>query len=161
MFEKFGEMNSCEDLNELAENLFNEGDIDSLREMAKENGIPDEVVNFYVDGRCPVLTDSVTAAYGKIEIEEAELRPKEIMQDWVNYLKSQCMDNEELARKVREKGKSLKGCIGALLSWSFKNQQSVDKDIIKAAGVTAGRVTLGIPGMGQAKRIIREYYLGK
>lgn len=33
MFDKFGEMNSYEEINELAENLFNEGDFESLREI--------------------------------------------------------------------------------------------------------------------------------
>ena len=41
MFTKFGEMNSYKEINELVENLFNEGDIKSLKEMAKENGIPE------------------------------------------------------------------------------------------------------------------------
>ena len=71
------------------------------------------------------------------------------------------MENDILTNRVRKKGKSLKGCIAALLSWSFKNQQEVDKDIIKAAGVSAGRVTLGIPGMARAKQIITDYYMGK
>ena len=70
------------------------------------------------------------------------------------------MDDEAVAVAVRRKGKSLKGCIGALLAWSFKNQIPIDKEIIKAAGVNASKVTLGIPGMGRAKKIIREYYLG-
>lgn len=160
MFEKFGELNSFGEINELAENLFNEGDVESLKAMAKENGIQDEFVEMYCQGDLPVLCDALTAAVGKIEIEVAELNPKEIMDDWVEYLKTQCMEDELLAFQVRKKGKSLKGCIGALLSWSFKNQQTVDKDIIKAAGISAGKVTLGIPGMGRAKKIIREYYMG-
>lgn len=161
MFEKFGEFNSCEELNELAENLLNEGDVESLREVAKENGIVEDIVEMYIQGDLVDLCDPLTAAIGKIEVECEDLKPKEIMEDWVEYLKCQCMDDEQLAQQVRKKGKSLKGCIGALLSWSFKNQQDIDKDIIKAAGVSAGRVTLGIPGMGRAKKIIREYYLGK
>ena len=40
MFDKFGEMDSYKEINELAENLFNEEDMDSIRELAKENGIP-------------------------------------------------------------------------------------------------------------------------
>jgi hypothetical protein len=44
--------------------------------------------------------------------------------------------------------------------WSFKNQQPIDKGIIKAAGVSAGKVTLGIPGMARAKQIITDYYMG-
>lgn len=160
MYEKFGEFNSYKEINELAENLFNEGDTESLRVMAKENGITEEYAEMYLQGDIPVLCDPLTAAMGKIDVEVAELKPKEIMEDWVEYLRGQCMENEVLAHQVRKKGKSLKGCIAALLSWSFKNQQSVDKDIIKAAGVSAGKVTLGIPGMGRAKQIITDYYMG-
>lgn len=131
MFEKFGELNSFGEINELAENLFNEGDTESLRAMAKENGIQSDFVDMYLQGEIPVLCDQLTAALGKIDVD------------------------------VRKKGKSLKGCIAALLMWSFKNQQTVDKDIIKAAGVSAGKVTLGIPGMARAKQIITDYYMGK
>ena len=37
MFEKFGEFDSYGEINELAENLLNEGDTESLKVMAKEN----------------------------------------------------------------------------------------------------------------------------
>ncbi|MBE5922633.1 MAG: hypothetical protein E7269_07770 [Lachnospiraceae bacterium] len=158
MFEKFGEFDTYSEINELAENLFNEGDLKSIKVVAEENGIPAEVAEAYINMELPYLCDALSAALGKIDIEVAELKPKEIMEDWVEYLRGQCIENEKLALKVRKKDKSLKGCIGALLSWSFKNQQPVDKDIIKAAGVNAGKVTLGIPGMGRAKKIINKYY---
>ena len=160
MFEKFGELNSFGEINELAENLFNEGDTESLKAMAKENGIQNEFVQMYLQGDIPVLCDPLTAAMGKIDVEVAELKPQEIMEDWVEYLRGQCMENEILAYQVRKKGKSLKGCIAALLKWSFSNQQQIDKDIIKAAGVSAGKVTLGIPDMARAKKIIMDYYMG-
>lgn len=160
MFEKFGELNSFGEINELAENLFNEGDTESLKAMAKENGIQNEFVQMYLQGDIPALCDPLTAAMGKIDVEVAELKPQEIMEDWVEYLRGQCMENEILAYQVRKKGKSLKGCIAALLKWSFSNQQQIDKDIIKAAGVSAGKVTLGIPGMAGAKKIITDYYMG-
>lgn len=159
MFEKFGEMNSYEEINELAKNLLEEGDLDSLAAMAEENGIEEHFIDMYMQRSIPVLCDSMTAALGKIEVEEQELKPVEIMSDWTRYLKAECMDNEEFSKAVRRKGKSLKGCIAALLAWSFKNQRKIDKDIIKAAGVSAGRVTLGIPGMGRARKIIKAYYL--
>ena len=160
MFEKFGELNSFGEINELAENLFNEGDVESLKAMAKENGIQNEFVKMYLQGDIPVLCDPLTAAMGKIDVEVAELKPKEIMEDWVEYLRGQCMENEILAYQVRKKGKSMKGCIAALLKWSFSNQQKIDKDILKAAGVSTGRVALGIPGMARAKKIITDYYMG-
>lgn len=161
MFDKFGEMNSYKEINELADNLFNEGDQESLKEMAKENGIMQEFVEMYLQGDIPVLCDPLTAALGKIDVEAEELKPKEIMEDWVEYLRGQCMENEILAHQVRKKGKSLKGCIAALLKWSFANQIPVGQDILKEAGVKARRVTLGIPGMARAKKIITEYYMGK
>lgn len=160
MFDKFGEMDTFGEINELAENLFNEGDTASIKTMAKENGIDKEYVEMYLSGDIPVLCDAMTAALGKIDVEVEDLKPKEIMKDWVEYLRGQCMENELLAFNVRKKGKSLKGCIAALLMWSFKNQQTIDKDIIKAAGVSAGKVTLGIPGMARAKQIITDYYMG-
>ena len=49
MFEKFGEMSSYTEINELAKNLLEEGDLDSLKEMAKENGIPDDYVEMYLE----------------------------------------------------------------------------------------------------------------
>ena len=161
MFDKFGEMNSAAEINELAENLFNEGDTASIKTMAKENGIDKEYVDMYLSGDIPVLCDAMTAALGKIDVEVTDLKPKEIMEDWVEYLRGQCAENEILAFNIRKKGKSLKGCIAALLMWSFKNQQTIDKDIVKAAGVSAGKVTLGIPGMARAKQIITDYYMGK
>lgn len=161
MFEKFGEMGSYEEINELAENLFNEGDTDSLWEMARENGIPKEFVEMYLQGDTPQLCDAMTAAIGKLELEAEELKPQEIMEDWLEYIKCNCMEDERLALAVRKKDKSLEGCIAALLKWSFVNQQPIPDKIKKAAGITAGKVTLGIPGMGRAKKIIREYYLRK
>ena len=161
MFEKFGEMDSYKEINELAENLFNEGDLGSLKAMAAENGITGDYVELYINGDVPYLCDIPTAAIGKLDIECRALKPREIMADWVEYIKGQCLEHEETALQVRKKGKTLKGCIAELLKWSFKNQIPIDKEIVKAAGVNAGKVTLGIPGMAQAKMIIKEYYGGR
>ena len=87
MYEKFGEFDSFSEINELAENLFNEGDTTSLKEMAAENGIPEDYVELYLQGDIPMLCDQLTAALGKIDVEVNDLKPKEIMEDWVEYLK--------------------------------------------------------------------------
>lgn len=160
LFEKFGEMNSAEEINELAKNLLAEGDIKSLKVMAAENGITSEYVEYFTSGEIPQLCDALDAAIGKLDVEALEIEAEGIMVDWVDYIKGQCMENELMTHQVRKKGKSLKGCIGKLLAWGFKHQKSVDKDIIKSAGVNASRVTFGMPGMAEAKKIIREYYLG-
>lgn len=160
MFEKFGEMGSYEEINELAENLYNEDDIDSLRAMAAENGIPQDFVEMYLQGDIPQLCDPLTAAIGKLDVECAQLKVEEIMEDWVEYIRGLCMDHEEVALQVRRKEKTLEGCIAVLLKWSFGHQKEIGKEILKAAGVTAGKVTLGIPGMARAKQLIRDYYEG-
>lgn len=161
MFETFGEMDSAEELNTAAEGLKKEGDSANLYRLAEENGIDSAFADMYLDGMTDRLCcDAATAAIGKIEAEAAELKPEEIMSDWTEYIKSLCGDNEEFARSVRRKGKSLTGCFGSLLAWSFKTKYRIDDGIKKAAGINMC-VEMGIPGMGTAKRLIREYYLGE
>jgi len=161
MFEKFGEFDSAQELCELANNLFNEGDTASIKALGKENGLDEMMVDMYLEGMEPLFVEAEEAAVGKIEIEAAVLKPKDIMVDWVNYIKTSSMEDRNLAIAVRRKGKSLKGCIGALLKWAFAHQQDIDKDILKAAGVHARKVTLGMPGRAEAQKIIRDYYMGK
>ena len=160
MFDKFGEMDSYKEINELAENLFNEGDIDSLRVMAKENGIPDDFVEMYLEGAIPELCDSTTAALGKLDVEAAGLKLNGLMLDWVEYIKGLCMEEVMIAHQVRKQGKSLQDCMAVLLKYSFNNRTAVAKEIVKAAKISASRVDFGIPGMAEAKKMIREYYLG-
>ena len=159
MYEIFGEFDSAKEINELAENLLNEGDFDGLRTLAKENGIPEEFVDAYLNGDSEEFCDAMTAADGKLEVEAAAMKPNGIMKDWLDYIRAVNMDNDTFCHQIRKKGKSLTGCIGALLKWSFANQQAVPTDVIKAAGISASRVTMGIPDMGTAKKLIRDYYL--
>lgn len=159
MWDKFGEFDGAAEINELAVNLRKEGDADSLKELARENGLDPDLAEAFLEGELLYLCDDMAAAIGKIEIEAAELKPVEIMADWVEYLKARCFEDVETARAVRKKGKSLKGAIAALLSWSYKNQREIDKDIKKAAGINV-KVTDGTPGMARAKQLMAEYYLG-
>lgn len=161
MFERFGEFDSAEEINECAEGLKEEGDIESLYVMAKENGLVKADVDDYLDGFTDKLVNPLIAAWGKIEVEKKNLKPEHIMADWVSYIETKCADNEDVARAVRKKGKSIKGCIAAILKYSFSIRKKVDADIIKAAGISNGRVDLGIPGMLEVREIIDKYYLGK
>lgn len=158
MFELFGNMDSAEEINTLAVNLRKEGDLTNIKKLTVENGINEDIAQAFIDGDLLYLCDDMMAGIGKITIEAAELKPVELIEDWVEYIKSQCFENAEIARAVRNSKKSLQGCIAQLLSWSYKNCYSVDKEICKAAGITGATVKMGIPGMGTAKRIIKEYY---
>lgn len=159
MFDRFGEMDSYEEINELAKNLLEEGDVSNVFLLAKENGISKEIAEMFLNREVPEICDPETAALGKLEIECTELKPKELMEDWVEYIKGLCVENETVAHQVRKKGKNLKGCLAELLKYAFKNRVSVDKEIVKAAKISASRVDFGVPGMGTAKKIIRAYYL--
>ena len=161
MFDKFGEMGSAAEINELAGNLKAEGDTKSVKLLASENGIDEEVANAYIEGIIPVLCDEMSAALGKLNVEAKEVKAEELISDWCEYIRQRCFEEPAMAAAVRSKEKSLNGCIASLLKWSFGHQRPVDSKILKAAGVNAGRVTFGIPGMATAKKLISEYYLGK
>lgn len=161
MFDKFGEFDSAEEINETAAGLLEEGDLEGLREMAKENGFDEDDVQDYIEGIYPELANAYTAAWNKLEVEMKELKVCEIMEDWVEYIRIKMEEEEEMQRAIRKKGKSLQGCIAALLKWSWEHQNPVNKEVLKEAGVKDPRVTLGIPGMGTAKKVITKYYLGR
>ena len=161
MFDRFGELDSYTELNELAENLFNEGDHEGIRVLAKENGIG-EFAGPYIEGDIPTLCDAETAAVGKLIVEAKALKLQGLMLDWLEYAKALAAKKEEVAIGIRRKNKSLEGCLAVLLKAAFQNQVPVDAKIIKAAGITGtGRVTFVVPSMGEAKKLISKYYGGK
>lgn len=161
MFEVFGEFDSAEEINMTAEGLKAEGDTESLYALAKENGIEKEDVDDFLDGCMDELVNPLMAALGKIEIEKQELKPEHIMADWVSYIETKCAKDERIARAVRMKGKSIKGCIAEIFKSANKIRKPVNADILKAAGFSGGRVELGMPGMADVLGIIDKYYLGK
>ena len=151
MYDKFGEFNSWEEINKAAEGQKEEGDKDALMDLAVENGIDKEDALDYLNGITDALCTPMMAALGKIEVESTDLNPKDIMEDWRDYIISLCdysdpdMNDKakEAAKKmciaVRRKDRSLKGCLAALLKWSFSHQQTIDQDILKEANVKAGK----------------------
>lgn len=160
MFDIFGEFDSADEMNRAVAAQRKEGDNEAILAIAEENGIDKEDAMDFIDGCVAAFVTPLMAAYGKLDIEAEELKPYEIMEDWLQYIKLRCAEEPEMAVAVRRKGKSLKGCIAALLEWSMNNYRMVDRDILKEAGINY-KTGLGIPGMGRAKKIITEYYLGR
>lgn len=70
MFEKFGEMGSWEELNELAKNLVAEGDMESLRVFCDENGLDIEDIKDAAADKVELLVTPTMAAAGRIKVEE-------------------------------------------------------------------------------------------
>lgn len=162
LYKNFGEFDSAEEINRAAAAQLAEGDMDAIKKIAEENGIDPEDAQDFIDGAAPELCTPMMAAMGKLGVEAEELHPKEIMEDWLTYIRMQCAENPEMAAAVRRKGKSLKGCISKLLVWSFGNAETVDPEIVKAAGIRQNYpVKMGIPGMARARQTIMEYYTGE
>ena len=167
LYEKFGEFDSAEELNRAAEAQKNEGDIEALKLLAKENGIDAEDAKDYANGDTSALCTPLTAALGKLSVERADLKSSEMISDWIDYIESTLIGDERMQLAVRRKGKSIIECIGKLLAWSFNNQYRIDDRIVKASGLALPEylkkngVHVGSPGIATSKKLIREYYLGE
>jgi len=117
MFEKFGEFNSAEELNNKAEEL--KGNVQELKQLAEENGLEEDDVNDYIDGVITELATPLTAAMGKIKAEKEELELHGVLEDWYEAVADECMSNLAMAAAVREKGKSLAVFMSRLLAKAF------------------------------------------
>ena len=172
MYDSFGKL-SLEGLNAKAEELVNSGDMDGLRDLANENGLG-ELADMYAEGESDWLCEDVMdAAMARIDIEADDLGAEEIMGDWADYIRSLVMENEEVADQVMNPKKSFKGCVGKLAAFAITHAEPLDPDIIKSMdkAVSDGQLSklglqrahlqytkIGMPGIGTAKKIIREYY---
>lgn len=52
------------------------------------------------------LATPLMAALGKIDVETKELKPVEIVEDWVNYIREYTTEHPEMAAAVRKKEKA-------------------------------------------------------
>lgn len=168
MWDKFGEFDSVEELNRAAAAQREEGDEEALVALAVENGLEKEDAEDYMDGVAEELATAIMAAIGKLQVESRELELKGIVEEWKDLIVQECMESEELSRAVRRKKKSLPECMAALLKYSFENKVQVSNQIADITKVIHnGRlepmrkpVYMGVPGRADARKIIREYYLG-
>ena len=177
LFAKYGEFDSAAEINKKAEELFGAGDVDGLRTLACENGIPDDYIEMYIGMEIDQLCDDLTAAVGKIDMEVDEMAPVEILSDWADYIRAQCMDDDLFCRQVRRRGKSLEGCMAEIAIWSLINAKPLPKAVtdamlkaakehkseLKAAGIEERWIQytkMGAPGSARTRQIIREYYMG-
>ena len=160
LYETFGEFDSVEEINKTAAGLLKEGDIDSLKVLAKENGIEEDDVEDYINGEFDELATEMMAAEGKITIEKEYLKLTEALEDYADWIIQEAMEDRQLAKAVRKKGKSLAGALGQVLKAAWDIKAPIHKDILKAAGIKCGRVESGSPGMKTTTKLMREYYLG-
>lgn len=153
------EFNTAEEINKKAAELLAARASKEIISLAVENGLDEDDAKDYIDGTLDTLTTPTLAALGRISIQKKTVDVYEITDDWIEYIKIRCVESEDMANAVMKKDKNLKECIAALLKWSLNNAKPVDADVLKLCKITY-KVTLGIPGMRTAKKIITDYYLG-
>ena len=164
MYEKFGEFDSCEELNRAAAAQKAEGDDEALFALAQENGLDKEDVEDYMNGIVEELATVSMAALGKLKLEKEDLKLGGVLSDWVDELMEMCMESQELAAAVRKKGKDLAGYIAATADSGWKNRVIVDKRIVSRTKevkkiIGTHEFAIGIPDRKTRRELARAYYL--
>lgn len=166
MFDKFGEVDSYEELNRMALAQREEQDEEALKILARENGIDEEDAEDFYDGVFDELTNPKLAAIGKLKVECEFYTIKGILKDWVNEIVEDMNNDPELALAIRKKGKELAQLIANYAEYGYKNRTDVNVGIVdktvEIKKFTNGRTfSIGFPDRSTRKRMTREYYLGK
>lgn len=165
MWDKFGELDSAEEINRLAAAELQEGDVDALKVLAEENGLDKDDVEDYIDGLIDELTTPELAAIGKLEVETKHLKVTGILEDWVDEIKAEIMRNRELAVAVRHKGKDLAGYIALTAETGYKNRAVVHKEIVDKTTeikkiLGSHEFAIGVPSRTERKELVQRYYMG-
>lgn len=164
MFEKYGEFDSIEELNNTAAEIKAAENEEALKELCKENGIDAEDAEDYYDGATGELVTPLMAAVGKIKVESQDLQLKGILLDWVDELLLMASEREEFARAIRRKGKDLAGYIALLAESGYENRAVVDKRIVgktkKIKSIAGGHeFSIGIPDKKTRRQLAEKYYM--
>lgn len=122
MFEIFGEFDSYMELNQAAEGLKEEGDMDSLRKLAGENGIDEADVEMYIAGKIPELSNPITAALGKLKVER-EKADNDVTLCIIEYLESIC-DDMDMALAIRRRGKRVSYVYNKVYTYAKEHQKN-------------------------------------
>lgn len=167
MFDRFGEFDSAEELNRKAAELDAAGDTEGVYALASENGIDKEDAEDYLHGDVDKLATPLMAATGKLAVESTHLDIGGILKDWKDIVVGICTEDARMCEAVRKKEKSLKGCMAAIIKYSFENKVRVNDRIVDEVKVVHNGKTeqmrkplyLGVPDRAQTKSIVTDYYM--
>lgn len=186
LFPKFGEFDSAEEINRAAEAQKKEGDLEALKELAKENGIDEMDAEDYMDDINVELCTHFSAAMGKIQREVEYLKPTMTLEAWNTFLYEMMMgemtpvkaepgtettltvdetgENITLCKAIRSKGKYLCGLYAKVIIECFRTRAELAKEIKdecrKLDSGIPNNFSMGDISRTRLKEIIREYYLG-
>ncbi len=166
MFDRFGEFDSAEEINQKAEALLKADDTEGIRALAAENGIDAEDAETYITGEESCLATTIMAAEGKLKVEAVDLKLEGKLIDWKNMILELCLNDSQICAAVRKREKNLCACISAMISNSFETKTMVSDKIVKVTKIKRNgkleplRGPLYLDGLtnARAKQIIRDYY---
>lgn len=102
MFDIYGEMETAEEINDVARSLKEEGERENLDKLCAENGIDAELAQMFWDGEIDFVTDQLMAAVGKLDMEvRKEKGQNGYLESIANFLK---VEAENEARKMKKSG---------------------------------------------------------
>ena len=148
---------NAKEFNDKAKELKEAGDTQGLQELTQKYGIEKEDLEDYLDGAAKNLATPLILALAAIEEAKKELDTKGVIADWIGVLASMAAESEELADAITFDDKKIKDLLGKILKQAFKTKIKVHDDIAEAAGIRTP-LYMGIPGTGDIKKIIGEFY---
>lgn len=158
MFDTYGKMTSLEQLNEKAALLRQEGNLEGLVTLAKENGLCMVDAEWYMEGRKSQLAYLDDAAMGRLsaELDGIDSRDSIMICGMIGMLRQVVRDNTELQKAVMRSDKSSVDCVCRLMEALVQAPDRMSADL-----TSWGK--LAIPDLSQksVREIVEEYYLGE
>lgn len=156
MFDTYGKMTSLEQLNEKAALLKQEGNLEGLVTLAKENGLCMVDAEWYMEGRKSQLAYLDDAAMGRLraELDGIDSRDSIMICGMIGMLRQVVRDNTELQKAVMRSDKSSVDCVCKLMEALVQAPDRMPADLTPWG-------KLAIPDLSQksVREIVEEYYL--
>ena len=123
MFEKFGEFSSFREINMAAEGFKNEGDFDSIKALARENGLDEMDAEDYIAGDIDELCTATTAALGRLKMEKEDSKADTNIIRVLFMIAELMATNGKDAEMFLTKGKRLDGIVEVMRKEAADNKQ--------------------------------------
>lgn len=162
MWDKYGEMDSAEELNELAKKLLREGKVDEVYELAKENGIDSDMAELFVAEDIDFICDEMSAAIGKLAVEIEHYQKQYVANALeVNEALQSYMARERVKLSVHKYGVDIDiDVTGDELAETIRRKGKVLNDILKDVFTRAGKIhTEGNPASALVVPMVIQAYL--
>lgn len=164
LFPKFGELASAEEINRAAKAQLEQGDTEAIKILANENGIDEMDAEDFIAGDIPELCTELSAALGKLEVEKIEIGIEDMTYGaWTAAIQVMLMDDSELCKAYRRKGKRLAVILGMATAKCSKTRTNAPKMIVDEAKKLDKSIPSPLPmgaiSTADFKQLVRDYYL--